>query len=130
MHYFYVAVFGAFGAVTRYWIGCSIGTNAFPYSTLLINITGCFLLAIVVTHMTTFSNISKDVVTGIGTGFVGSFTTFSAFSTEICIMIERGDGLSAAYYIIASVMGGFLSICATRRDIGIVMLRYTNAVPK
>lgn len=109
MHYFYVAIFGAFGAVTRYWIVSSIGADAFPYSTLLINITGCFLLAIVVRYLTTFPNISKNVVTGIGTGFLGSFTTFSAFSTEICVMIDRGDGFTAACYIFASVMGGFLS---------------------
>ena len=109
MYYFYVAVFGALGAVTRYWISSSFGAEVFPCNTLLINITGCFFLAVAVKYLTTLPNLSKNFVTGVGTGFLGSFTTFSTFSTEVCLMVQRGAGFPAACYIFASIMGGFLS---------------------
>ena len=109
MYYLYVALFGAFGAVTRYWISSNLSAELFPYNTLLINITGCFLLAVTVKYLTTLPNISKNLVIGIGTGFIGSFTTFSTFSTEVFLMITRGDSFLAACYIFASIMGGFLS---------------------
>jgi len=109
MYYLYVAIFGAFGAVTRYWISSFLGSDIFPYNTLLINIAGCFFLAVTVKYLTTLPNLSKNFVTGIGTGFIGSFTTFSTFSTEVFLMISRGDSFPAACYIFASMIGGFLS---------------------
>jgi fluoride exporter len=109
MYYLYVAIFGAFGAVTRYWISSALSSEVFPYNTLLINIVGCFFLAVVVKYLTTLPNLSKNFVNGIGTGFIGSFTTFSTFSTEVSLMIVRGDIFPAACYIFASIMGGFLS---------------------
>lgn len=108
MYYFYIAVFGAFGAVTRYGVSCAIGA-AFPYHTLLVNLLGCFFLAVAVKYLAALPNLSRNFVTGIGTGFLGSFTTFSTFSAEVCLMIGRGDGLAAACYVFASIMGGFLS---------------------
>ena len=109
MYYLYVAIFGAFGAVTRYWISSTLKAELFPYNTLLINIAGCFLLAVTVKYLTTLPNLSKNFVIGIGTGFIGSFTTFSAFSTEVVLMVTSGDKLLAACYIFASIIGGFLS---------------------
>ena len=109
MYYLYVAIFGAFGAVTRYWISSALSAELFPYNTLLINIVGCFLLAVTVKYLTTLPNFSKNFVVGIGTGFIGSFTTFSTFSTEVSLLITRGDSFPAACYIFASIMGGFLS---------------------
>lgn len=109
MYYFYIAVFGAFGAVTRYGVSCAIGSEVFPYHTLLVNILGCFFLAVAVKYLSALPKLSRNFVTGIGTGFLGSFTTFSTFSAEVCLMIERGDGLAAACYVFASIMGGFLS---------------------
>ena len=109
MYYLYVAIFGAFGAVTRYWISSSLSTEIFPYNTLLINIVGCFFLAVAVKYLTTLPRLSKNFVNGIGTGFIGSFTTFSTFSTEVSHLIVHGDIFSAACYIFASVIGGFLS---------------------
>ncbi len=109
MYYFYVAIFGALGAVTRYWISCSMGTGVFPYHTLLVNIVGCFLLAVVVKYLATLPCLSRNFISGIGIGFLGSFTTFSTFSAEVCLMVARGSGFSAAWYIMISITGGFFS---------------------
>lgn len=109
MYYFYVAIFGAFGAVTRYGISISLDPGVFPYNTLLVNVTGCFLLAMVVKYLAALPKISKNLVNGIGTGFIGSFTTFSAFSVEVSRLVMQGNGLFACGYIAASVVGGFLS---------------------
>jgi CrcB protein len=109
MYYLYVAIFGAFGAAARYWISSVLSPEAFPYNTLLINITGCFLLAVTVKYLTTLPKLSKNFVNGIGNGFIGSFTTFSTFSTEVVLMLGRGDSLPAVCYIFASIAGGFLS---------------------
>ncbi|MDD3169137.1 MAG: CrcB family protein [Eubacteriales bacterium] len=109
MYYFYIAIFGAFGAVTRYWISSTIHSGQFPYNTLLINLIGCFFLAVVMRYLTTLPKLSRNLVNGIGTGFIGSFTTFSAFSAEVCLMIARGDFFPAACYSFTSMFGGFLS---------------------
>ena len=77
MYYLYVAIFGAIGAAARYWISITLEAGLFPYNTLLINIIGCFLLAIIFRYLATFSVISKTLITGLGTGLIGSFTTFN-----------------------------------------------------
>lgn len=109
MYYLYIAIFGAFGAVTRYWISSAFHPAQFPYHTLLINLIGCFFLAVAVKYLTTHPKLSRNLVNGIGIGFIGSFTTFSAFSAEVSQMIARGDDFPAACYIFASMIGGFLS---------------------
>jgi CrcB protein len=86
-----------------------IGAEGFPYHTLLVNLAGCFLLAAVVKYLTTIPTLSRNLITGIGTGFLGSFTTFSTFSTEVCLMAAAGDGFTAACYIAVSMAGGFLA---------------------
>lgn len=109
MYYLYVAIFGAFGAVSRYWISSSLSPEAFPYNTLMINILGCFLLSIVVKYLTTLNKLPKNLVNALGTGFIGSFTTFSAFSVEVSKLIIQGSYFFAVSYVIVSVAGGFLS---------------------
>lgn len=109
MYYFYVALFGALGAAARYGASNIPGADSFPFNTLFINIAGCFFLAFTVKYLTTLPNLSKNLVNGIGTGFIGSFTTFSTFSAEVAQMILRGDYFPASCYVFASIFGGFLS---------------------
>jgi len=63
MHYFYVAIFGALGAAARYWISSTLVVGLFPYNTLVINIIGCFLLAIIFRYLATFSMITNTLIT-------------------------------------------------------------------
>lgn len=109
MYYLYVAIFGAIGAAARYWISVTLEAGLFPYSTLLINIIGCFLLAVILRYLASFSMISNTLITGLGTGLIGSFTTFSAFSVQNADLILDGHYITAGLYILSSLIGGFLS---------------------
>lgn len=109
MYYLYVAIFGALGAAARYWISNTLDAGLFPYNTLMINIIGCFLLAIIFRYLASFSMITSTLITGLGTGFIGSFTTFSAFSMETANLFLGKYYIIAASYTAASLVGGFLS---------------------
>ena len=109
MYYLYVAIFGAIGAAARYWISITLEAGLFPYNTLLINIIGCFLMALILRYLASFSMISNTLITGLGTGLIGSFTTFSAFSVQNAGLILDGHYVTAGLYILSSLMGGFLS---------------------
>jgi Integral membrane protein possibly involved in chromosome condensation len=109
MYYIYVAIFGAFGAAARYWISITFAAGLFPYNTLFINILGCFLLSVIFRYLATFSMISNTLITGIGTGFIGSFTTFSALSVQTAQLISAKNYVYAGSYVLASLAGGFLA---------------------
>lgn len=109
MYYLYVAIFGAMGAGARYWISITLKADLFPYNILLINIIGCFLLAVILKYLAAFSRISKTLITGLGTGLIGSFTTFSTFSIQTADLILNKNYFIAGFYIMASIIGGFLA---------------------
>ena len=103
---FYIAIGGAVGSVTRYLVGMAIqqrvGTT-FPFGTLVINITGSFLLGFLL--RTTFSTVtlSPEQRALLTTGFCGGYTTFSTFSFDTAGMIEDGSYARAATYLVLSV---------------------------
>lgn len=109
MYYVYIAIFGAIGAATRYWISMTLESGLFPYNTLLINVIGCFLLAIIFKYLSTFSRLSQSLIAGLGTGLIGSFTTFSAFSVQTANLILDEHYFMAAAYVLSSILCGFLS---------------------
>ncbi len=108
MLYVLVAIAGILGAICRYLIGVLIPSHGFPIATLLINLTGCFLLALVMRYIARLPRVSSNMVTVMGTGFVGSYTTFSTFSLESIQLIERQMYITALLYIGASLIGGLL----------------------
>lgn len=109
MVYFLVGIAGTIGAVLRYLIGVLFFTNAlFPFATLSINLIGSFILAWLTTHLFKRVSISSAMKTAIGTGFVGSFTTFSALSVEVVELVNDGKILIGTLYIFVSIVGGML----------------------
>ncbi|MBP3041836.1 fluoride efflux transporter CrcB [Bacillaceae bacterium Marseille-Q3522] len=108
MAYLFIAVFAVLGAILRYLISLLFISGGFPFATLTINLIGCFLLVMVLTYMAESQKFSKSLITGIGTGFIGSFTTFSTFSVESVKLIEQQAYFPAAIYIAASMIGGLL----------------------
>lgn len=106
MVYIYIGIAGALGAITRYSIGIFIiSETGFPSATLLVNLVGSYALAFITSRTLPFSNKLKLVI---GTGFIGSFTTFSAFSVETITMIEDGQIVHAIIYITLSFVGGII----------------------
>lgn len=117
----YVALGSAVGGVVRYllggWIQQRAGT-AFPIQTLLINVTGSFLLGFLQRYALDSAVISPEVRTMLTIGFCGGYTTFSTFSFETVRMLEDGDWKRAALYmslsVILSVGAVVLGISAAR----------------
>jgi CrcB protein len=109
MLYFAIGVAGAVGALLRYFVGVfsySLLVNDFPFGTLLCNVLGSYMLGWFYTYAANNMFAAPIVRTAIGTGLIGSFTTFSAFSAETVVMVQERRWLFAAIYISVSLWGG------------------------
>lgn len=100
-----VAVAGAIGAVVRYRIGLAVGVRSFPWTTLGINLSGCFVLAFVLAGPGS-SRWSPTVTTAVAVGLLGGYTTFSAFGYETFTLLRTDRTAVAAGYVALSVLGG------------------------
>ena len=109
-----IAIFGAIGTLARYGLQGVVQVRtggAFPYGTLIVNLTGCFLLGLIGQFTMNRLVISPDWRMAIAVGFFGGYTTFSSFGWETAKMLEDGEWLRAATYVAASVVAGlFLSV--------------------
>ena len=106
-----IAIFGAAGTLARYGLQGLVQiriASAFPYGTLLINLTGCFLLGLIGQFTLNRMVISPDWRVAIAVGFFGGYTTFSSFGWETAKMLEDGEWLRASTYVAASVAAGLL----------------------
>ncbi len=106
-----IAIFGATGTLARYGLQGLVqmrAGSAFPYGTLLINLTGCFLLGLIGQFTLNRMVISPDWRVAITVGFFGGYTTFSSFGWETAKMLEDGEWLRASSYVGASVVAGLL----------------------
>jgi CrcB protein len=106
-----IAVFGALGTLARYGLQGVVQLRmggTFPYGTLLINLTGCFLLGLIGQFTLNRMVISPDWRMAITVGFFGGYTTFSSFGWETAKMLEDGEWMRATTYVGASVVVGLL----------------------
>jgi len=106
-----IAIFGAVGTLLRYSIQVftQVQTaSTFPWGTLLINLTGCFLLGLIGQVTLNRMMVSPDWRIAITVGFFGGYTTFSSFGWETAKMLEGGEWLPATGYVAASVVIGLL----------------------
>lgn len=103
----YVAIGGAFGSVMRYLIGMFIGRhvgNEFPYSTLIINISGSVLMGLLVGWLgRVLPSNAGDLRLLLAIGILGGYTTFSSFSLDAITLFEEGKITAMAGYIVLSV---------------------------
>jgi CrcB protein len=103
----WIGLAGATGAIMRVAIGQIIfDESGFPFSTLTINIVGTFLLCLIIAGASRKLSAHKDLQDIVTTGFLGSFTTFSALSIETVLLVEKGQLILAGLYVIFSVIGG------------------------
>jgi CrcB protein len=110
--YIYVGLAGIIGALFRYFIGIYFNQwwfYDFPLATFLTNMAGSFILGWLTTFLPRFKFIHPYMATALGTGFVGSFTTFSTFSVETVHLISVDKWGTAILYVLLSLMGGLLS---------------------
>lgn len=105
MIYLLIALGGAVGSVFRYLVGRAVqGASAtgFPIGTMVVNISGCFLIGILIRQFMNMQ-LSNDLRALLIVGFCGGFTTFSTFSAETLTLIEGGEYARAGLYVLLSV---------------------------
>lgn len=108
-----VAFGGALGAVSRYLTGLvalRLMGPGFPWGTLAVNIAGSFLMGVMVVALANLGGNRAAPL--LMTGFLGGFTTFSAFSLDAVTLYERGAIGLAAGYVAASVVMSLLALMA------------------
>ena len=110
---------GAVGSGARYltyvgvgrWVGVA-SPYAAALATLIVNIVGSFLMGVVIEAIAMRFAGSLEMRTLLATGFLGGFTTFSAFSMDFAHLMQRGETAYAFGYVLASVIVSLLAIFA------------------
>lgn len=106
LHLLLVALGGASGSVLRYLVGHwslrQFGP-AFPWGTMIVNIVGSLLIGLLAEFIARRLDASAEVRLLLVTGFLGGFTTFSAFSLDALTLFERGATTIAVVYVVTSV---------------------------
>ncbi len=92
-----VALGGAIGAVLRFSIGNIIESSDFPLSTILVNISGSFILGMLAV-MAINNGYSEELMLFFGTGLLGAFTTMSTFSLETLTLVKNDNYTLALVY--------------------------------
>lgn len=97
---------GAFvGANLRYlvsiWLGSHLG-QTFPYGTLLVNVSGSFVLAVFIAWAARHTELAPHLRLLIAVGFCGGYTTYSSFANETIALIQRHEWMLAGVYMIAT----------------------------
>lgn len=104
-----VAAGGAVGASLRYLVSVgftSRGLVGFPWHTLLVNVVGAFLLGLLAALAAEKGVLDPQWALLLGTGVLGGFTTFSAFSYETVVLLEGGGAVLAVVNVTVSTAAG------------------------
>lgn len=111
---FGVAAASAVGAPARYLLDRYVAERnrwAFPWGTFVINVTGSFVLGLLV-GLGAHHGLSKTAVSILGGGFCGAYTTFSTFSVETVRLVEEGSLVEASMNVVGGIAVGLLAAAA------------------
>ena len=107
MNWLAVAIGGALGSVARYalssWI-FDITSHKFPYATLIVNVAGSFVMGILFVVVVERVALPAEMRSLLMIGFIGAFTTFSAFSLDALGLWQNGHVLMSVIYMITTVI--------------------------
>jgi len=113
MNYLIIGVGGFIGAIARYvlavWIGERWG-RSFPLGTLIINVSGSFLIGLLMVLFTERFLINPQWRLLLVVGFLGAYTTFSTFEYETGALLTDGEWLLAMLNVVLSVLVGFIAL--------------------
>lgn len=114
-----IFVGAGFGGVFRYWISNGVYFllgRQFPYGTLVVNISGCFLMGLLfVLTLERFDSMGSQLRALLLIGLLGGYTTFSSFSIETINLFESGNWLGAIMNIFLSII-----ICIAAAWMGVI----------
>ena len=110
---FLIGIGGFIGAVARYgmavWIGQRWG-RSFPLGTFIINVSGSFLIGLLMTLLTERFLVNPQWRLFMVVGFLGAYTTFSTFEYETGMLLKDGEWLIAGMNVVFSVLVGFAAL--------------------
>ena len=119
---------GAAGTGARYllggWAQRALGT-AFPYGTLIVNVVGCFLIAVVLQLALSMTSFPVNLRLALTTGFMGGLTTYSSFNYETTALVQSGNGRTAALYFAITLLG-----CMAAGLFGTLIARRSGCFPR
>jgi crcB protein len=124
----YIGFAGMLGAMLRVYIKSQQITcfyNALPFNTILINVTGSFVIGIVLFYSLKIKQIREHWKLALTTGFLGGFTTFSTFCKEAVLLINKKMYFNAGLYISISICLGILSIM-----VAFLLINFFNRVKR
>ena len=112
LQFLLVGLGGAFGAMARFGVGRLAGPSlsGWPTATFLVNVLGGLLMGLLAALLLRLDGEAWRLFLGVGA--LGGFTTFSSFSLELLLLIDRGQTVMAAGYALASVVLALLAVMA------------------
>lgn len=119
-----VMIGGAIGAGARHLVGYALLARlgpGFPWWTLAVNIIGSLLMGVLI-GLFARNGASDTARLFLSVGLLGGFTTFSSFSMEFWLLLERGQSVEAAAYVFSSVIGAI-----TAFGLGMLLMRQVPA---
>ena len=112
-NYLLIGFGGFLGAIARYtvalWVGQRWG-RTFPLGTFVVNISGSFLISLLMSLFTERFMVSPQVRLFLVVGFIGAYTTFSTFEYETGNLLKDGEWSIALANVILSVIAGFVAL--------------------
>jgi fluoride exporter len=121
----WVALGGAAGSATRYWLNTIITRDfggAFPWGIFAINVSGCFVMGLVAALLLKVGGMAESVRLLVAVGYLGGFTTFSAFALDALRLVQSGNLGLASLYVIGSVVLSLVAVFA-----GLALMRVVLA---
>lgn len=112
MNYIFVGLGGMLGAISRYALTKALTgktTTTFPVGTFVVNITGAFLLSLLLGLVAHGGILGRELGLALTTGFIGAYTTFSTLSYETVGLIWDGESFRALGYAFSSVIFGLVA---------------------
>jgi fluoride exporter len=109
----WIGLGGALGAILRHFMNIVVARVAgsdFPWHTMLINISGSFVMGLLIALMAQRWNVSNEMRAFLTTGILGGYTTFSAFSLDFALLVERKAYMLAGAYALGSVVVSLIAI--------------------